>query len=205
MTVPKHRHSNSSRVHHRRPWGARWRTLGALALALYVMSGHAALPTRPSVSKEYQLKAAFLYNFTKFVDWPPQHFATEHEPITIAILGANPFGAELEMIVKERRVNGREIAITTGASMADIEGADMVFFARDVEDDKLNGLVEKLHGAGVLTIGDSSRFRQEGVVILFVFEGDKVRFEIDMEAAERSQVKISAQLQKLAKTLRRTP
>src|SRR5262245_37705272 len=75
------------------------------------------------VSKEYQIKAAFLYNFTKFVEWPQERFAGENAPFVIGVLGRNPFGDELEKIVHDRKVNGRTIVIRDFASATEASAA----------------------------------------------------------------------------------
>ena len=92
-----------------------------------LLGGQLVAAAEETVSKEYQVKAAFLYNFTKFVEWPSPHFATEDRPIVIGVLGRNPFGEELEQITKGRRVNGREITIAFVETPAEAAAVDLVF------------------------------------------------------------------------------
>lgn len=161
----------------------------------------AALPAHAEVSKEYQVKAAFVYNFTKFVEWPREHFGDDHRAIVIAVLGQNPFGDELEKILRDRKVGGRELIIKTLASVDDARTADVLFVC-DGEEKHLEAVWPSLHAAGVLTIGESTDFAAQGM-ITFVLEGDKVRFAVNLASVERAHLKFSAQLLKLATTVRR--
>ena len=155
-----------------------------------------------TVSREYQVKAAFLYNFTKFVEWPAQHFATEDRPVMIAVLGHNPFGEELEQITRGRRVNGREITIAFIDTPAAAAAADLVFVCAG-EESRFEAMNTALRQAQVLTIGESPRFADAGGIITFLREADKVHFVINLESAERAGLKISAQLLKLATEVQR--
>jgi hypothetical protein len=174
----------------------------AVASALFLRSPVAAAES--SVTKEYQIKAAFLYNFTKFVEWPADRFKHDRSPIVIGVLGKNPFGEELEKIVRDRKVNRRDITILQLQTAGDALSTHAVFVAAGEE-----GLVEKEIGsltcAGVLVVGESERFCALGGTVTFTTAGDKVRFEINVGAAERGGVKISAQLQKLAAVVSRKP
>lgn len=153
------------------------------------------------VSKEYLLKAAFLYNFTKFVVWPPRS-SSEDRSLVIGVLGANPFGGELERLVSGRNVGGRGIEIRFIKSVDEARAAHMVFVP-DGEERKVSGAMDKLHAAGVLTVGESSLFAGLGGIVTFKMEGDKIRFEIQREAALRAGLKISPQLLKLATSNRK--
>jgi hypothetical protein len=153
---------------------------------------------RAEVSKEYQVKAAFLYNFVKFTNWKPERFATPESPIVIGILGRNPFGDELEKIVKDRNVNNRPIEVKLVNSLEEATSCHVLFVSA-ASFSETSEILQKLGDACVLTVGESEAFAQAGGMITFVPEKDKIRFEIDAPAAEHQGVKISAQLQKLAK------
>jgi len=162
-----------------------------------LLGGQPVAAAEGTVSKEYQVKAAFLYNFTKFVEWPAQHFATEDRPVVIAVLGHNPFGEELEQITRGRRVNGREITIAFIDTAAAAAAADLVFVCAG-EESRFEAMSTALRQAQVLTIGESPRFADAGGMITFLREADKVRFAVNLDSAERAGLKISAQLLKLA-------
>lgn len=154
------------------------------------------------VTKEYQVKAAFLYNFTKFVEWPPDRFADAQRPITIGIVGRNPFGDELAKITGGRKINGRDIVIRLVTSEAEVLSADLIFVSAG-EEEHLRDLTAMLQQAGILTVGESPRFAAAGGMITFVLERDKVRFQINQAASEQAGLKINAQLLKLATTVQR--
>lgn len=175
-----------------------WRARFA-AMLLLVAGGNSACAA--DVPKEYKIKAAFLYNFTKFVEWSQDRFADGGAPIVIAILGENPFGDELAASVRDRKVNGRCIVIRIIRSPEDAQQAHVVFVTDGEERRFETMLLGKTDG--VLTVGESRRFAAIGGTITFVAVEDKVRFEINMAAADAAGLKISAQLQKLAVVVRK--
>jgi hypothetical protein len=168
-----------------------------LALLLGGVLRSAAAAEEP-VSKEYQIKAAFLYNFTKFVEWPADRLGGADEPIVIAVLGRNQFGEELENIVQGRKVGGRALAIRHCETVAQAAKAHVVFVSAD--DDALLRALVAARLPGVLIVSEAGA---RGAMIEFITVGDKVRFEIDVAAAERVGLRVSAQLQKLATTVHR--
>ena len=165
-----------------------------------------ATASAPSVSKEYQVKAAFLYNFAKFVDWPADRFSDEAAPIRIAVIGRNPFGDELENAVRGRKIGGRDIIVvyhTSSDQLALDTSAHHVIYVATGEERSLEKLAGGTGGACALTVGESVRFSAAGGIVKFSTIDDKVRFEINADAAEGAGLKISAQLLKLATAVRR--
>ncbi|MDB6127898.1 MAG: YfiR family protein [Verrucomicrobia bacterium] len=158
------------------------------------------VPLHAEISKEYQVKAAFVYNFTKFVEWPPGHFGDDQRPIVIAVLGKNPFGDELEKILRGRKVAGRDLAVKILESPESADSADVLFVC-DGEEKHLGALWPRLLAAGVLTTGESADFGERGM-ITFLLEGEKVRFEVNLVPVEQARLKLSAQLLKLATIVR---
>ena len=157
-----------------------------------------AFGNQTAVNKEYQIKAAFLYHFTKFVEWPAEHLAAD-EPIVIAVLGKNPFGAELEKLVAGRVVNGRSIVVRLVGSETDLEAAHIVFVPAGHE-----AQLTRIHD-GVLTVGESAAFMNDTGMIRFMLVDEKVRFEINQVASEQSGLRLSGQLLKLALAVKRVP
>lgn len=153
---------------------------------------------------ETQIKAAFIYNFTKFVEWPAEAFAGKTDPIVIGILGESPLTAVLTTIVENRKVNGRSILVTNVKTAADIERLQMLFVGEE-QDEPFAELRSLVAGDAILTIGESTAFAAEDGAIVFVRANGKLRFEINMTAAERARLKISAELQKLATVVKRDP
>ena len=176
---------------------ARWRRCLPVLLCVATTSLPAQTP------KEFQVKAAFIYNFTKYVEWPEGHFENGHRPIVIAILGRNPFGGELEKIIQGRKVGGRSLTVRVLASADEAKNADVLFICEG-EDKLPEATWQALRDASVLTTGESDDFARHGI-ITFVVEGDKVRFAVNIAAAERAQLKMDAQLLKLATSVHRIP
>lgn len=155
-------------------------------------------------SKEYQIKAAFIYNFTKFVDWPAAAFPDKGTPIVIGVLGTNPFGGELNAAVEGRRVNGRELIVRPVSTAAEIEAVHVLYIGSS-ESARVPELLRSIRSKAVLTVGEKESFSRDGGVVSFLLEGDKVRFSINMDAAEAAGIKVSAQLQKLAASVQKKP
>jgi hypothetical protein len=154
-----------------------------------------------TIAREYKVKAAFIYNFAKFVEWPAQKLGGDSTPIVIGVLGPNPFGDELENALKGRQINGRGIVVRQFDDAEGAKAAHLLFVSANDE----TKLRKALKEYGVLTIGQSESFTRNGGIITFTFEHDKLGFEINVGAAEQAGLKISAQLQKLAKSVRKGP
>lgn len=169
-----------------------------MPLLLWLAGGTPGLCGTANVSKEYQIKAAFLYNFTKFVEWPAEHLAAR-EAIVIAVIGENPFGPELEKLVAGRVVNGRLIVVRLVTSEEEVAPAHIMFVPAGQE-----SLLRWRH-RGVLTVGESAEFMNDGGMIRFMVVDEKVRFEINQTASEQAGLKLSGQLLKLAVSVKRGP
>ncbi len=152
---------------------------------------------------EYEVKAAFVYNFAKFVDWPEQCFADAGSPIVIGVFGASPIGPELEKAVAGRKINGRPLVIRPVANAAAAKATQLLFVGA-ADEARLGDLHDALPW-GVLTVGESEGFYQRGGMIVFQPEADRLRFEINVAAARQAGLKVSAQLQKLAKSVKKGP
>jgi hypothetical protein len=148
-------------------------------------------------SREYQLKAAFLYNFAQFAEWPDDAFKGPRGPIVIAVAGENPFGGTLEQAVRGKQLNGREITVRYFPSAAAVEPCHVLF----VSASERNNVPQALQRAGsyCLTVGDVEGFTARGGIFRFLVEDNKVRFEVNIDAAQHARVKISSRLLKLAK------
>lgn len=178
-------------------------TAWSLRFALVALAVTAAALRAPAaeVSKEYQLKAAFLYNFTRFIEWPDSRFARPDSPIVIGVCGRNPFGDELEKVVAGRSVAGRSLEVRRVDS-ADAALATQLLFVPAGEEEWLATHIARLDAAGVVTVGESERFARDGGTIRFVIQGDRLRFAIH-EISSAAGVRISSQLLKLATNVSR--
>lgn len=173
----------------------------ALLLSAILWPGQPATAAEPVVTKEYQVKAAFLYNFTKFVEWPAEKFADTNSPIVIGVLGHNPFGAVLAETVRDRKVNERGIQIKLINTLSEIQGLHLLFISAAEANRQVEALEAAFKAGAVLGVGESEAFLKRGGTIRFALEDDKVRFEIDLHSAERAQLKISSQLLRLARVV----
>jgi hypothetical protein len=162
-----------------------------------------AMARAAAVAPEYDVKAAFLFNFTKFVEWPAASFADERSPLKICVLGENPFGKALHVVMEEE-VGGRRLTLMHLENVNNAETCHVLFVSRS-ERDRLPQVLAGLHSAPVLTVGDTPGFTDKGGMINFVLEGSKVRFNVNQEAAERAGLKISSRLLALAKQVKGRP
>jgi hypothetical protein len=151
--------------------------------------------------QEYRVKAAFLYNFAKFVEWPSDAFRTPQDPIVVCVLGRNPIGDAAEEVIHGKSIEGRALAFRQVAG-AEETGRCQILFISASEDKRFRSLSGNLKPAGILTVGEAQGFALTGGVINFKLEGGHVRFEINVEAAERAQLHISSKLLSLAEIVR---
>ncbi|HVT35363.1 MAG TPA: YfiR family protein [Nevskiaceae bacterium] len=190
---------------HNGPCGTlRRRALRSLALLAFWLPQATMLQAADTASREYQIKAAFLYNFTKFVEWPASSFASDNSPIIIGTYCADPFADELAAIVAGRKVYNRPIAVRKLGSGEEARSAHLVFVCAD-NDARVGSIESAVGRQPVLTVGESDTFDAAGGIIRFVAENDKIRFEINADAAAHAGIRISAQLQKLARAVREQP
>jgi hypothetical protein len=148
---------------------------------------------------EYEVKAAFLYNFAKFTEWPAGSFADDQSPLTICVLGDDPFGKAFYTI-RSKTVKNRPVAVREIADAGAAGGCHLLFIAAS-EHPHVDAIVGSLSKRSVLTVSDMKKFAQSGGMISFVMVDDKVRFEINNGAADRAGLKISSQMLKLARNV----
>ena len=151
---------------------------------------------------EYQLKAAFLYHFSQFVDWPPATFATSKSAtdasFVIGILGDNPFGGDLEQTVHGKNLGRHALMVREFHSLAEATNNCQILFISSSEKKRLPELIANLGGANILTVGEAENFGEAGGMIHFVMEGTKIRFRVNEAATQRAGLKVSAKLLSLA-------
>lgn len=179
--------------------GGRMRIPGRMAavlLAAALLAGPVRAARSPEKDAEYGVKAAFLYNFAKFVDWPPSAFPERR--FNLCILGDDPFGHLLDDIVANDSVDGRPIAVQRGARLADLPSCHILFVGR-LEHERRHDVLATLRGAAVLTVGDADGFLADGGMVNFFLEANKVRFEVDRAAVDKSPLKLSSKLLRVAR------
>jgi len=169
-------------------------------LSAMALGGHAeALDS--SDSSEYLIKAGFIYNFAKLVEWPTASFAQPDSPIVIGILGEDPFGATIDRIVADKKINGRGFAVKRvkwSRDFKDLRDCNILFVSSS-EKEHIESVIDAMKGLPILTIGDAPGFAKRGGIINFMLEDNKVRFEVNVEAAKHADLTISSRLLTLAR------
>lgn len=150
-------------------------------------------------TSEYRVKAAFLYNFTKFVEWPAGALGEGGSPFVIGILGRDPFGTALDNAVSGKSIDGHPFVVRRYRQIGDL-GQCQLLFVSESERDKVGRIIGKI-GRNTLAVADMDRFLQHGGAINFYIDDSKVRFEINPDAAEASGLKISSKLLSLARVV----
>jgi hypothetical protein len=149
---------------------------------------------------EAQVKAAFLFNFVKFVEWPAEAFNNSDAPIIVGVLGDDPSCSAIDQTINGKTANGRRLAIRRFLNANSLTYCHLLFIGYSQKNN-----LEKIlaaAGPGVLTIGETDRFTRVGGIINFAIVNSKVRFEINQAAAEKAGLKISAKLLSLARVIR---
>lgn len=189
-----------------RPAGASTRRgPGALAgllaglVLFFALAAPAALHAQDLPNpKEYQIKAVFLFNFVQFTTWPESAFADAGAPVRIGILGTDPFGGALEAAVRNEKVGQRPVVVEHFARLQDVRDCHVVFVSRS-ESAQAPAIIAAFAGKPVLTVGDLPDFAGRGGIVNFYLDGQKIRFEINRAAAQRSGFRLSSQLLGLAR------
>ncbi len=146
---------------------------------------------------EYQIKAAFIFNFARFVEWPANTFTNGLAPMVIGILGDDPFGNDLENTLRNKSVNEHPLQIEKFRSMTEITNCHILFISSS-EKQRAPEIVKLLQSASVLTVSETEGFPEAGGMINFVKASNKVRFQINDSAARKAKLKISSKLLSLA-------
>jgi hypothetical protein len=149
-------------------------------------------------SKEYQLKAAFLFNFAEFVKWPSNSFTAANAPFCIGILGDDPFGAALEATIRGEAINNHRLTVVRAQRIEDLKDCQLIFICHS-EETHVGEILSQIDSKPVLTVSDADGFARNGGDIGFYLSGGKVRFEINPQSAQRCGLKISSQLLSLGK------
>ncbi|HEV7746112.1 MAG TPA: YfiR family protein [Pyrinomonadaceae bacterium] len=166
-----------------------------VAFALFSSSGlHLSAQ---QVSKEYQIKAAFLYNFSQFVEWPAGSFANAQAPLIIGVIGDDPFGSYLDDLVKGEKVNNHPLAVQRFHRVDEIKNCHVLFVSRS-EAKQIEQILSILRSRNILTVGDFEDFAQRGGMIRFITENNKIRFRINVGVARAAKLTISSKLLRAA-------
>ncbi len=175
-------------------------------LAAAVLAAAAAFSTPVGAGEhtptEYEVKAAYLFNFARFVEWPSEAFTTAREPFAICVVGSDPFGSVLDTILAGESVAGRSVIARRITLPADARGCQ-ILFASGAE--RGPAIVDAVDGRPILTVGDEEAFARRGGMVSFRREQNTVRFDVNPEAVRRSGLKMSSQLLNLARIVPTEP
>jgi hypothetical protein len=149
---------------------------------------------------EYEVKAGFLYHFGWFVEWPDATAQERAPTFVIGVLGANPFGAVLDDVMRGKSIRERPVVIQYYRRVEEAVSSHVLFISAS-EEVRLPAILTALSGASVLTVSDVERFTSRGGMIGLRLVAQKVHFDINVQAAERAGLKLSSQLLRLAKVI----
>ncbi len=151
---------------------------------------------------EYSVKAAFLYAFGRFVEWPTGALGKATDPFAIGIVGEDSFGDVLKKIAAKKTLQDRRIVVRRFAAPDDYRATcQILFVSRSLTGEQQAAILKKTEGSPVLVVGETPGFAEKGGIINFYAEEDRIRFEINAEAARRAQLHLDAQLLNLGKTV----
>jgi hypothetical protein len=152
-------------------------------------------------SSEYLVKAGFIYNFAQLVQWPSTSFPQPDSPIVIGILGTDPFGGAIDRVIENKKIDGRSVVVRRlkwGKDLKDLRECNILFVSSS-EKEHLSDVINIVKWLPILTIGETAGFASHGGIINLTLEGNKVRFEVNVEAAKQANLNISSRLLALAR------
>ena len=176
--------------------------LTTLVLAWALAGFPCSWAQRPKPS-DYQVKAAYLYNFGRFIEWP-RVVTAKSGPFTVCVLGQDPFGSTLDATMAGETIAGRNVVAKRSSTPEESVNCEILFLSA-AEAGRLNKIMEDLDKAAVLTVSDMPQFAQRGGMIQFVLEGNRVRFEVNLTATQHAGLTLSSDLLKVATAVRKNP
>lgn len=200
-TLASRKRSDAWHTGGRGPRAPRIRCL--LAVGVVLLAGGALGPAAEqdatlSTNREYAIKAAYLYQFGRYVQWPAASFADSRSPVVIGVLRHSPVSDVLEEIARTKQIEGRPISIQRFASVADYKPCHILFVSAAAGPEQTAAAIERVKNSPVLLVGEEPGFAQQGGIINFVREDNTIRFEVNADAARQWQLKISSKLLSLA-------
>ncbi|MGH9350479.1 MAG: YfiR family protein [Vicinamibacterales bacterium] len=170
-------------------------------LCVWLGLWHASRSVQAAPTPEYLIKAAYLYNFALFVEWPADAFPTPTAPIVIGVVGADPFEAALDRTIRDKRVNNRPVVVKRLGWAQDLRTCHILFVSSS-EAARAPELRTRLDGLPILLVGETPEFARRGGTINFTIDDNKVKLEVNVDAARRARLNISAKLLRVARIVR---
>ena len=171
----------------------RFRLAPLFAVLLLIIPAPTMQADGPGGLTESQIKAGFIFNFLRFVEWPPKAFGTSSTPITVCVVGDSPITALLNEAVAGKTVEGRAVAVKHLQPADESHGCHLVFVSA-AEAHHSSRMLDSLKGASVLTVGEVAGFSQSGGILNFSTQDNRVKLELNLDAAAHANLKISAKL-----------
>lgn len=162
------------------------------------------LPAQQPKASESEVKAAYLYNFGRFVQWPPGAAASKGNSFPICVFGQDPFGAVLDATLSGESIDGKAVVAKRVSKAQDALDCRVLYISAS-EDSRLKEILVTLDKAGVLTVSDIPQFSQRGGMIQFVVVANKIRFEVNLTTAQDAGLTLSSDLLKVAVAVRKSP
>lgn len=173
--------------------------LCALGFAAFLaLSASPFTRAQASPTVEYRLKAAFLYNFPKFVEWPADAFTSHKAPLLLCVFRDDPFGGALDEMLQGKTINSRAVVARRINELTDLKSCQLVFVSHQ-EDKKLSEILNSLRGTSALVVGESDGFAERGGGIQFFLEDNKLRFAVNVDAVQKARLSVSSKLLALAR------
>lgn len=170
-----------------------------MLLTLWILVlGDMRAQAESSAPSRQQVQAAFLFNFAKFVTWPDDAFKHSRDMLVIGVIGEDPFGTTLEETIHEKTIMGKKLAVKRFSKIEDAANSHILFLSSS-EESHISHIIKALEKTNTLTVSDIDQFAEQGGMVAFTLEDQRVRFNVNMEAVERADLKMGSQILKLAR------
>ena len=171
-----------------------------IVLTISLLSLSMISQSKNEISREYQIKAVFLYNFTQFIEWPAGAFPQADVPLVIGILGSDPFGKYLDETIQGEKINGHPLVVQRYHTLAEISHCQILYVSTE-EKNQLKEIFAHAQTHHILTVGDAPNFAKQGGMIRFFPEENKIRIRINLTSVKNADLKVSSKLLRLAEII----
>jgi hypothetical protein len=185
-------------------WRHLYRVTGLLTILFWVFLAGPCSHAQQPKSNEFQVKAAYLYNFGRFVEWPYAKGSEKNQSFEICVLGTDPFGPTLDAALASGSIDGKSVGAKRISKPQDVDSCRILFISSS-EEGHLKEVLTALDKASVLTVSDIPRFSQRGGMIGFILDGNRVRFDVNLASAQSARLTLSSELLKVATNVRKDP
>src|SRR5208337_2307923 len=171
-----------------------------IVLCLFLLTAPVIAYSETPRAQEYELEAAFLFNFAKLTQWPDNAIRPPDKNFELCILGADTFGRSIELL-RDRTIGGRNVSVTRITDISESSGCNLIYIASS-ERDHLTEIIGHVRNKAILTVSDIKGFENEGGIIALVLKDNRVKIRLNIDAAGRANLKISSYLLEVAEIVR---